>query len=43
MVFGKAIVDGATRLVTSRNVITMPAGCRHTMIAREEGLQLFEL
>lgn len=41
--FGKTIVDGAARRVAPGDVITMPAGCKHTVIAGEEGLQLIEV
>lgn len=41
--FGKIIVDDATRSVAQGDVITMPAGCKHTVIAGEEGIQLIEV
>ena len=40
---GKTIVDGAARRVAPGDVITMPAGCKHTVIAGDEGLQLIEV
>lgn len=39
---GKTIVDGAARKVVAGDVITMPAGCKHTVIAETE-LQLIEV
>ena len=39
---GKTIVDGAARKVSAGDVITMPAGCKHTIIAETE-LQLIEV
>ena len=39
---GKTIVDGAAKKVVTGDVITMPAGCKHTMIAETE-LQLVEV
>lgn len=33
---GKVIVDGAERLVRTGDVVTMQAGCRHTIIAQTE-------
>ena len=40
---GKAIVDGMEQLVKPGDVITMSAGCKHTVIADDEGLQLIEV
>ncbi|MCR5209099.1 MAG: cupin domain-containing protein [Lachnospiraceae bacterium] len=40
---GKAIVDGMEQLVKPGDVITMSAGCKHTVIANDEGLQLIEV
>lgn len=40
---GKTIVDGMEQLVKAGDVITMAAGCRHTVIADESGLQLIEV
>ena len=40
---GKTIVDGMEQLVKSGDVITMAAGCKHTVIASEKGLQLIEV
>ena len=39
---GKTIVDGAAKKVSAGDVITMPAGCKHTVIADTE-LQLIEI
>ena len=41
--FGKTIVDGMEQLVKTGDVITMATGCKHTVIAGEEGLQLIEV
>ena len=40
---GRTIVDGREQSVKSGDVITMPAGCKHTVIAGDEGLQLIEV
>ena len=40
---GKAIVDGMEQLIKPGDVITMSAGCKHTVIADDEGLQLIEV
>ena len=40
---GKTIVDGMEQPVKSGDVITMAAGCKHTVIAGESGLQLMEV
>ena len=40
---GKTIVDGMEQPVKPGDVITMAAGCRHTVIAGETGLQLIEV
>ncbi len=40
---GKTIVDDMEQLVRPGDVITMAAGCRHTVIAGEEGLQMIEV
>lgn len=39
---GRAIVDGTERLVQAGDVITMPAGCKHTIIADTE-LKIMEV
>lgn len=39
---GRTIVDGAERIVSTGDVITMPAGSRHTVIAQTE-LKLIEV
>ena len=40
---GKTIVDGMEQQVKTGDVITMEAGCRHTVIAGKHGLQLIEV
>ena len=40
---GKTIVDGMEQQVKAGDVITMQAGCKHTVIAGGEGLQLVEV
>ena len=40
---GKTIVDGMEQLVKVGDVITMDAGCKHTVIAGDEGLMLIEV
>lgn len=40
---GKTIVDGMEQPVKPGDVITMSAGCKHTVIAGDEGLQLIEV
>lgn len=40
---GKTIVDGMEQPVKSGDVVTMAAGCKHTVIAGENGLQLMEV
>ncbi len=40
---GKAVVDGIERSVKAGDVITMRAGCKHTVIAGEFGLQMIEV
>ena len=39
---GKTIVDGMEQLVQAGDVVTMAAGCKHTIIAETE-LQLIEV
>lgn len=39
---GQVIIDGVGRLVVPGDVVTMPAGCRHTIIAQTE-LKVLEL
>lgn len=41
--FGRTIVDGMEQPVISGDVITMSAGCKHTVIAGDNGLQLIEV
>jgi mannose-1-phosphate guanylyltransferase len=40
---GRAIVDGIERRVNVGDVITMPAGSKHTVIADKVSLQLIEV
>lgn len=40
---GKTIVDGMEQPVKTGDVITMAAGCKHTVIAGDQGLQLIEV
>ena len=40
---GKTIVDGMEQPVRIGDVITMAAGCKHTVIAGDEGLQMIEV
>lgn len=40
---GKTIVDGMEQLVNVGDVVTMAAGCKHTVIAGEQGLQMIEV
>ena len=40
---GKTIVDGMEQPVQVGDVITMAAGCKHTVLAGESGLQLIEV
>ena len=35
---GKTIIDGVERRVKQGDVIPMPAGCKHTVIAGDQGL-----
>ena len=36
-------VDGMEQLVRPGDVITMAAGCKHTVFAGDEGIQLIEV
>lgn len=40
---GRTIVDGMEQPVKTGDVITLYAGCKHTVIAGEDGLQLIEV
>lgn len=40
---GKTIVDGMEQPVRTGDVITMAAGCRHTVIAGRNGIQMIEV
>jgi mannose-1-phosphate guanylyltransferase len=41
--YGKTIVNGMEQTIKIGDVITMSAGCKHTVVAGEEGLQLIEV
>ena len=40
---GKTIVDGMEQVIKPGDVITMSAGCKHTVIAGDQGLKLIEV
>lgn len=40
---GRTIVDGMEQLIKPGDVITIAAGCKHTVIANEKGIQLIEV
>ncbi|MCR5797617.1 MAG: cupin domain-containing protein [Eubacterium sp.] len=40
---GKTVVDGMEQIVRVGDVITMAAGCKHTVFSSEQGLQLIEV
>lgn len=40
---GKTIVDGMVQAVKPGDVVTMAAGCKHTVIAGDDGLQIIEV
>ena len=40
---GKTVVDGMEQSIKAGDVVTMAAGCRHTVIAGSEGLSLVEV
>lgn len=40
---GRTVVDGKEELVKLGDVITMAAGCKHTVFAGDDGLQLIEV
>ena len=40
---GRTIVDGMEQPIKAGDVITMAAGCKHTVIAGDQGLQLIEV
>ena len=40
---GKTIVDGMEQPIKPGDVVTMAIGCKHTVIAGEQGLQLIEV
>ena len=41
--FGTTIVDGMAQPVKPGDVVTMEAGCKHTVIAGKKGLQMIEV
>lgn len=41
--YGKTIVDGMEQPVKVGDVVTMAAGCKHTVLAGSQGLQLMEV
>jgi mannose-1-phosphate guanylyltransferase len=41
--FGHTVVDGMEQLVKVGDVITMAAGCKHSVVAGDKGLQLLEV
>ena len=40
---GETILEGVSRTVKPGDVVSMPAGCKHTIIAGDEGLQMIEV
>ena len=40
---GRTVVDGMEQFVKPGDVVTMAAGCKHTVFAGDEGLQLIEV
>ena len=40
---GKTIVDGMEQPVKAGDVVTMAAGCKHTVVAGDFGLQMIEV
>ena len=40
---GRVVVDGVARSVTAGDVIDLPVGCKHTVIASDAGLQIIEV
>ena len=40
---GKTLVDGMEQPIKPGDVITMAAGCKHTVIAGADGLQMIEV
>ena len=40
---GRTVVDGMEQPIRVGDVITMAAGCRHTVFAGENGLQMIEV
>ncbi|MCR5324853.1 MAG: cupin domain-containing protein [Lachnospiraceae bacterium] len=41
--YGRTIIDGEERYVVPGDIVRMPIGCKHTVIAGEKGLQLVEV
>lgn len=40
---GRVIVEGTERFIKPGDTVSMPAGCKHTVIAGENGIQLIEV
>ena len=40
---GKAIIDDVEKSIKPGDVVSMPAGCKHTVIAGDNGIQLIEV
>ena len=40
---GRVIVEGTERFIRPGDTVSMPAGCKHTVIAGENGIQLIEV
>ena len=40
---GRVVIDGVTRDVSAGDVIDLPVGCKHTVSASSDGLQIIEV
>ena len=40
---GRVVIDGVTREVSAGDVIDLPVGCKHTVYASSDGLQIIEV
>lgn len=40
---GRVIIDGAEKSISTGDVIDLPVGCKHTVIASDSGLQIIEV
>lgn len=40
---GRVVIEGLTREVTAGDVIDLPVGCKHTVSAYSDGLQIIEV